>query len=127
VVCYNPMAKGLLTGGFTPERAASLPDNDHRRRDPDFQPSWLEVNLRAVERVAPIAEAMDRPLEQLPIAWTLRRPEVTSAIVGVRNRRHAEQAAGAGDWALTEEELAVIDRALDERRVALEGGSASQR
>lgn len=127
VVCYSPMMKGLLTGGFTKERALALSDNDHRSRDPKFMPPQLELNLEVVEAIRPIAEAAGRPMAQLPLAWVLRRAEVTSAIVGVRKPSQIEQTAGGGDWTLTEEELATIEQALrtrDEKLAAL--GDVSQ-
>lgn len=119
VIVYSPMGKGLLTGGFTRERAAALDETDHRSRDPKFSSPQLEINLDFVEQLRPIAERHDRPLAQLSIAWTLRRPEVTSAIVGVRHPGQIEQTAGAADWELTAEELAIIDQALETREQRL--------
>ena len=49
VVCYSPMAKGLLTGAFSAERVAGLEESDYRRKDPMFQSPWLERNLRVVD------------------------------------------------------------------------------
>ena len=127
VVCYSPMMKGLLTGAFTRERAQALSDKDHRSRDPKFTPPQLDLNLEVVETIRPIAEGAGRPMAQLPLAWVLRRREVTSAIVGVRKPSQIEQTAGGGDWILTEEELEVIGEALrirQEKLVAL--GDTSQ-
>ena len=115
VVCYSPMGKGLLTGGFTLERAKSLDETDHRSRDPKFASPQLEINLDFVEQIRPLAEGHGRPLAQLSIAWTLRRPELTSAIVGVRNPAQIEQTAAAADWTLSEDEVAIIESALQTR------------
>ena len=126
VICYSPMMKGLLTGAFTKERAMALSDKDHRSRDPKFMPPQLEINLEVVEAIRPIAENAGRPMAQLSLAWVLRRPEVTAAIVGVRKPSQIEQTAGGGDWVLSEEELAVIEEALrsrDEKLAALGGVS----
>ena len=119
VVCYSPMMKGLLTGAFTRERAQALSDKDHRSRDPKFTPPQLDLNLEVVEAIRPIAEGAGRPMAELPLAWVLRRREVTSAIVGVRKPSQIEQTAGGGDWVLTEEELGVIEEALRVRREKL--------
>ena len=51
-------------------------------------------------------------MAQLPLAWVLRRPEVTSAIVGVRKPSQIEQTVGGGDWDLTQEDLDVVEGAL---------------
>ena len=72
-----------------------------------------------VEAIRPVAEGAGRPMAQLPLAWVLRRAEVTSAIVGVRKPSQIEQTAGGGDWVLTEEELGVIEEALRVRREKL--------
>jgi aryl-alcohol dehydrogenase-like predicted oxidoreductase len=127
VICYSPMGKGLLTGAFTPERVANLSANDHRSRDPKFQPPQLGINLALVDAIRPIAGEHGRPVAQLPLAWILRRPEVTAAIVGVRHPRQIEQTAGAADWELSPEEMARVDAALAERDGRLTAvGNASQ-
>ena len=66
-------------------------------------------------------------MAQLPLAWVLRRSEVTSAIVGVRKPSQIEQTVGGGDWILTPEELDVIEGALEVRAERLaQLGEASQ-
>jgi len=119
VVCYSPMMKGLLTGAFTRERAEALSDKDHRSRDPKFTPPQLELNLEVVETIRPLAEEAGRSMAQLPLAWVLRRAEVTSAIVGVRKPSQIEETVGGGDWVLTQEELDVIEGALHLREEKL--------
>jgi aryl-alcohol dehydrogenase-like predicted oxidoreductase len=103
VVCYSPMYKGLLTGRFNRERLQSLAEDDHRRRDPRFQEPQVSVNLRLVESLGPLAQRAGRTLGELAIAWVLRRPEVTSAIVGARSAAQVDEFAAAGDWSLPAE------------------------
>lgn len=112
VVVYSPMYKGLLTGAFTPQRLAALPESDHRKRDPDFQPPQVDAHLALVEALRPIAERRGRSLAELAIAWVLRRPEVTAAIVGSRRPDQVAQTVAAADWQLDAEELQQIDEAL---------------
>jgi aryl-alcohol dehydrogenase-like predicted oxidoreductase len=127
VVCYSPMGKGLLTGAFTTERAASLSDGDHRSKDPKFREPQLAINLALVDGLRPIAQRNGRTLAQLSIAWVLRRDEVTSAIVGARRPEQIEQTVAAGDWELTDEEIAKIDELLSRRDAALiEAGALDQ-
>ena len=120
IVCYSPMCKGLLTGRFTAERAASLDDSDHRSRDPKFQPPLLEVNLNCVERLRPIAERNERSLAQLAIAWTLRYAEVTSAIVGARHPQQIEGTAPAAEWDIAADDVSEIESILAARDAELE-------
>jgi len=119
VICYSPMGKGLLTGSFSRERAESLPDDDHRSRDPKFAEPLLGINLRFVEQLQPIAEQAGKTMPQLAIAWVLRRPEVTAAIVGARRPDQIEGTAPGGDWVLSSDEIVTIQAALDERDQAL--------
>jgi aryl-alcohol dehydrogenase-like predicted oxidoreductase len=119
VVAYSPMQAGLLTGKFNKERVASLPDGDWRKQNPFFREPQISANLALVEKLRPIAERNGRPLAQLAIAWVLRRPEVTAAIVGARRPFQIEETAPAGDWTLSQEDIAEIDALLEERDKAL--------
>lgn len=119
VVVYSPMQAGLLTGKMTRERVAALPDDDWRKGNSLFQEPQLSINLDLVEKVRPIAQRAGRPVSQVAIAWVLRRPEVTSAIVGARRPSQIEETAGAAEWKLSAEETAEIDKLLAERDEAL--------
>ena len=118
VVTYSPMQKGLLTGKFSRERVKNLPKDDHRRRDPRFQEPELSANLKLVEHLRSIAEKSGKTLAQLAIAWVLRRPEVTAAIVGARRPSQIEETAVAGDWMLSQEDIAAIDVLLEKSQKA---------
>jgi aryl-alcohol dehydrogenase-like predicted oxidoreductase len=109
VIVYSPMASGLLTGAMTRERADALPMSDWRSRDIEFQEPKLSKNLALVERLREIGERHGRPPGQIAIAWTLRNPAVTGAIVGARNGKQVEGNVGAADLSLTNEEIAEIE------------------
>ena len=109
VIVYSPMASGLLTGAMTRERADALPSSDWRSRDVEFQEPRLSKNLALVERLREIGERHGRPPGQVAIAWTLRNPAVTGAIVGARNAKQVEGNVGAADLSLTAEEIAEIE------------------
>lgn len=119
VIVYSPMQAGILTGGFTRQRVASLPDDDWRKGNAHFQEPALSANLALVEELRPIAERAGRTLPQLAIAWALRRPEVTAAIVGARRPGQIEETVKAADWRLTEDEIAEAERLLSQRAQAL--------
>lgn len=111
-LAYSPMQKGLLTGKFTPQTLETLAPDDHRRRDMNFTGARLQKNLCLIDALKPIAAAEGRSLSTLAIAWTLRRPQVTSAIVGARKPSQIEQTVGAADIILSSETLAAIDALL---------------
>ncbi len=112
VVCYSPMYKGLLTGRFNKERLQRLAEDDHRRKDPRFQEPQISANLKLVEDLSPLVRKEGRTLGELAIAWVLRRPEVTSAIVGARSAEQVDEFVAAGDWSLPAELESRIERLL---------------
>ena len=120
VICYSPMGKGLLTGGFDADRAAGLSEKDHRSRDPRFQSPQLEINLRFVQRLGEIADDLGWTVAELAIAWVLRRGEVTSAIVGSRSPGQIEQTAVAGDRVISESTVSDVELALQSRQSDLD-------
>ena len=119
VICYSPMCKGLLTGKFDAARAKSLPESDHRSRDPKFAEPQLSINLKLAEGLGKIAGEQGRSTAEIAIAWTLRRAEVTAAIVGARSPGQIEGTAAAGDWQLDDTTLRGIDTLLSARNESL--------
>lgn len=108
VIVYAPMKSGMLTGAMTRERLASLPADDFRLRNPFFQEPMLTRNLAMVEVLREIGNGHGRTPGEVAIAWTLRRPEVTGAIVGMRSAKQVDGVVGAADFRLTPEEIALI-------------------
>jgi aryl-alcohol dehydrogenase-like predicted oxidoreductase len=109
VIVYSPMASGLLTGTMTRERAAGLPSSDWRSRDLEFKEPRLSKNLALVDRLREIGERHGHPPGHVAIAWALRNPAVTGAIVGARNATQVEGNIGAAQLHLTDNEVAEIE------------------
>jgi aryl-alcohol dehydrogenase-like predicted oxidoreductase len=109
VIAYSPMASGLLTGAMTRERAAKLPKDDWRSRSPDFQEPRLSRNLALVERLKAIGAKHGRSPAEVAIAWTLRRPVVTAAIVGARSAEQVDGFIGAMDFRLSQDEVRELE------------------
>jgi aryl-alcohol dehydrogenase-like predicted oxidoreductase len=112
VIVYSPMQAGLLTGAFTAERAATLPEDDWRRDDWNFT-EGLERNLDLVERLRPLAELRGVSVGALAVAWTLAWPSVTGAIVGARSAAQVDGWVPASSLDLTPDELDQIEGHLD--------------
>jgi aryl-alcohol dehydrogenase-like predicted oxidoreductase len=112
VVVYSPMAKGLLTGKVTRDWVDQLADDDHRKKDPMFNPPQLDLHLAHVEGLRSMASNLGMTPAQLAIAWVLRRPEVTSAIVGARHPRQIEETVKAADVTLSRDVLDEIETIL---------------
>ena len=109
VIVYSPMQSGLLTGAMTHERIAKLPDSDWRSRDPEFRELKLSKNLALVERLRKVGQKYGAPPGQIAVAWVLRNPAVTAAIVGARSAQQVEQNVGAADLHLSNDDLAEIE------------------
>ena len=112
-IVWSPLAQGALTGKYEPgepppagTRAAShdMGWSMDRFRDDDV--------LKAVQRLRPIAEALNITMAQLALAWVLREPDVASAIVGASRPEQVEENAAASGIQLDEETLRAIDDAV---------------
>lgn len=110
VVVYSPMKSGLLTGKMTKERVASLPQDDFRRRAVAFQEPQLSKNLELAAILQRIGERHGVSAGEVAIAWVLRNPAVTAAIVGMRSPEQVDGIIGAAELQVSEEEAAQIVR-----------------
>jgi aryl-alcohol dehydrogenase-like predicted oxidoreductase len=114
VICYSPMASGLLTGAFDHNRVAGLGEDDWRRQSSTFQEPALSRNLALVERLRPLAESLGATIPELSVSWVLAQAGVTGAIVGARAPRHVDGWVGASDLELDDLSLQAIDMAISE-------------
>jgi aryl-alcohol dehydrogenase-like predicted oxidoreductase len=121
VVAYSPMQRGLLTGKFSKRYLTTLAPDDHRLRMPEFTEPQFSANLEFVEKLKPIADRNGKTVAQLAIAWVLRRPEVTAAIVGARRPSQIEETAKAADWKLADEDIKQIEQLLKKRQEKING------
>jgi aryl-alcohol dehydrogenase-like predicted oxidoreductase len=110
VIAYSPMGSGLLTGTMSRSRLASLPTDDWRTRSVHFQEPLLSRNLGIAESVARTASQLGVSPGHLAIAWVLKNPAVTGAIVGIRSVEQALELAKFGEHAkrIDEESLALF-------------------
>lgn len=108
VLCYAPLAQGLLTGRYRPE----TPLETGTARSQNFLFKNREVYLKAcevAERIGGIAEKHGATTAQVSLAWLLSRPGVTSVLAGTRTPEHIRDSAGTAEVELSEEELDRID------------------
>jgi aryl-alcohol dehydrogenase-like predicted oxidoreductase len=112
IIVYSPMQKGLLSGKMTLERVKSFPDNDHRKADPMFQSPAVETNLELASSLEAFASKAGKTAGQAAIAWTLRRPEITAAIAGIRNKEQIQKIVQAASWELSDGEIKEIEKMI---------------
>jgi aryl-alcohol dehydrogenase-like predicted oxidoreductase len=112
VIVYSPMQAGLLTDSFTAERVAAFPSDDWRRGSAQFQPPRLVRNLALRDELRPIAAKHRVTVAAVAVAWTLRWPDVTGAIVGARNPEQVDGWLKAAGLKLDDADLAAIASAI---------------
>jgi aryl-alcohol dehydrogenase-like predicted oxidoreductase len=110
VIVYAPMASGRLTGTLTRERMAALPKEDWRTKNPEFQEPNLSKNLALVDKLRAVGARHGHSPGKVAVAWVLRNPAVTGAIVGARNPKQVEGTIGAMDFRLTPQEIEEIEK-----------------
>ncbi len=110
VIAYSPMASGLLTGAMTRQRIADLPADDWRKHHRDFQEPQLSRNLKLVRLLRAIGRLHGRTPAEVAVAWVLRHPAITGAIVGARRPGQVLGVVGAVDFRLDPRACAEIDR-----------------
>jgi len=110
-IVWSPLAQGVLTGKYLPGQP---PPADSRAASPEMN-SFLGDDrrtddiLNAVQQLRPIAEGLGLTLAQLALAWVLREPNVSSAIVGASRPSQLDENAGASGVTLSQETLDAID------------------
>jgi aryl-alcohol dehydrogenase-like predicted oxidoreductase len=113
VLAYSPLASGLLTGAWTRERLAALPDGDWRKaKNPLFQEPRFSRTLEAMAVIRGIALARGVTAGAVALAWVLANPAVTAAIVGARRPGQFADHSAAATLRLTDAEWASIAAAV---------------
>ena len=108
VIVYSPMAAGILSGAMTRERALTLPADDWRSNNPEYKEPLLSRNLALVEELRRIGARYGASPGAVAIAWTLRHPAVTGAIVGFRSPGQVDGLRAAANLRLSDEEITTI-------------------
>jgi len=113
VIVYSPMKSGLLTGKMTRERVAAMPEDDFRKGKAQFQEPNLSRNLTLADLLKAIGARHGRTVGEAAIAWCLRQPQVTGAIVGIRSAAQVGGVAEAATFRLSPEEVGEIARSME--------------
>jgi aryl-alcohol dehydrogenase-like predicted oxidoreductase len=112
VIAYGPLAHGLLTGKMT--EATTFAPTDWRAQSELFSDEAFPERVAVVRELETVAAEAGRPggVAELAVAWVLRRPEVTAAIVGARSAAQAVRNAALAGAPLSADEEAAIDEVL---------------
>lgn len=113
VIVYSPMQSGILTDRFSVDRVRELPEDDWRKRTPEFQPPQAEKNVALRDALRPVAERHGTTVSAVAVAWTTHWPGITAAIVGARSPEQVDGWVGAASLRLTDQDLAEIAGAVE--------------
>lgn len=112
ILAHSPLAKGLLTGKYTPDY--QFPEDDERSQFPRFQGNLFAQYLAVTDLLKSIAHDKNCTMVQLAIAWILRRPEITCVLVGAKNADQVKDHLPAADITFSDDELKHIDTILQD-------------
>ncbi len=120
-IAFSPLGQGLLTDKYL----KALPESSRAASDGSFQRSLLTAeNLSNVRQLNEIARRRGQTLAQMAIAWVLRDPRVTSALIGARNVEQLDDSLDAVKrLQFTDEELNEIERFAQEGGIDLWRGA----
>lgn len=111
-IVWSPLGWGRLTGRI--RRGTPIPPGSRLHRTAAFGPPVDdELLYDVVDVLAGIAEETGRSVPQVALNWLLTRPTVASVIVGARDAGQLRQNLGAVGWALTDDQVARLDRASE--------------
>jgi aryl-alcohol dehydrogenase-like predicted oxidoreductase len=110
ITAYGVLSRGLLSGHWTRDRA--LDGGDFRAFSPRFQGDNLDRNLALAEALRGVAGERGATVAQAAIAWVMSRGDDIVPLVGARTRERLAEALGAGDVALSADDLARIEGAV---------------
>lgn len=119
ILCYSPIAQGLLTGKFAsaddvPEgRARTRLFSKNRPQSRHGEPGCETEVFAALSDIRRIAEGLGQPMGRIALAWLLTRPGVTAVIAGGRSADQARDNAAAADLVLDEDTLAQLTAATE--------------
>jgi aryl-alcohol dehydrogenase-like predicted oxidoreductase len=113
-IVWSPLAQGILTGKYRPGAAPPPGSRATSESMGVFIQKRLDDRVLAgVQSLRPIAAELGITLSQLALAWVLRRPEVSSAIIGASRPEQVVENAGASGVKLSADVLRRIDAAFD--------------
>jgi aryl-alcohol dehydrogenase-like predicted oxidoreductase len=108
ILPWSPLAGGLLSGKFDPDRKGPA---DSRRASFDFPPVNQERLPRVLGALRKVAEGTGASVARVALAWQLTRPFVTSIIIGAKKKEQLLDNLAATELRLSPEHVALLDEA----------------
>ncbi|MHA1909248.1 MAG: aldo/keto reductase family protein [Candidatus Thorarchaeota archaeon] len=106
---FSPLAQGLLTGKYND----GIPDGSRGESSESIKKQLTDETLTKFRKLGEIASSLDITMGQLAVAWILRRPEISAAIVGATRPDHIIESVGASDVRLSSTIVEEIESLLN--------------
>jgi len=113
ILPWSPLASGLLTGKYHADQPIPEGTRFHGRENspvPLYRRKEFEAAVPVIERLRPVAAAKGVTMSQFSLAWVMRRPGITSAIIGPRTLAQLEDNLGSLSVTLEADDLAKVDQ-----------------
>jgi aryl-alcohol dehydrogenase-like predicted oxidoreductase len=110
---WSPLGWGRLTGKI--RRGQPMPATSRLHKTAEHGPQMADEYLyTVVDALDKVAAETGKTVPQVALNWLLQRPTISSVIVGARNEDQLRQNLGAAGWNLTQEQVAVLDKASEQ-------------
>ena len=106
---WSPLAQGLLTGKYND----GIPEDSRGSTSDVLKRRITEENIAKVKKLGEIARSLDLTMSQLALAWILRKPEISAALIGATKPEHVEENVKASGVVLSNDILDQIETILD--------------
>ncbi|MBY9007532.1 MAG: aldo/keto reductase family protein [Candidatus Lokiarchaeota archaeon] len=111
VTCFSPLAGGLLTGKYN----SGVPEGSRGATTDFLQGELTQENIEKIKKISDIAMSIDTTVNQLALAWILRRKEVSTAITGATKVQHVESNLESSNINLSKDIIEQIEDILDNK------------
>ncbi len=106
---WSPLAQGLLTGKYND----GIPEKSRGATSEIMRGELTPENIGKVKKLGELAKSLDITTSQLALAWILRRPEISAAIIGATKPEHVIESVAASGMELSKDTLEHIEGILD--------------
>lgn len=113
---WSPLGWGRLTGKI--RRGQPLPATSRLHKTSEQGPPVADEYLyKVIDALEQVAREIGKTVPQVALNWLLRRPTVSSVIIGARNEEQLRQNLAAEGWTLSPQQIAALDRASEVKPV----------
>jgi aryl-alcohol dehydrogenase-like predicted oxidoreductase len=109
-LAWSPLGWGRLTGKI--RRGQPLPSGSRLQQTAEYGPQVADEHLyKVVDALNQVARETEKTVPQIALNWLLRRPTISTIIIGARNEEQLRQNLAAEGWSLSPSQIATLDQA----------------